>query len=160
MPVTSPAVEHTGPSSDTEKVRTISGVSFKHQVTGQDLGCSGNLVDATAEHIESSLINFRTTYLPDGVTLSGQVAAECDGKVVSLTRMYQGKGQMTITRFASKVYNLDEVPTDIQQMAIDDKDGLRLGPAKLLIVEREGITLIEGQQLVWDELVRVAGSLR
>lgn len=67
---------------------------------------------------------------------------------------------MTITRFASKVYNLDEVPADIQQMAIDGKDGLRLGPAKLLIVELEGITLIEGQQLVWDELVRVAGSLR
>lgn len=155
-------------------IGNMNGIEFKSEVGAVDLGCVGEIVDATAEDVDTSPLNFIPSYLPKGASFVGQGASSCDGKLVSLGRLYSGPTfEVNVARFSGPSSSATAPVERIQETSVGHKravliselpsPGMRRDSAqkawKLVIQEPFGITEIRANGLTLGEIMNISKGL-
>jgi hypothetical protein len=136
----------------------VNGITFQADPVG--LGCPVALTDAAEAEIRQSPIAFTATYLPEGYTFQYELAASCQGRVVSIGQVFAGpQGMLNIGRWATNKAALPEA--EPEAVTVAGKPAVKIGTgADLFLSEAFGMTEIAGAGLDYGQIVRIAEGLR
>ena len=104
-----------------------------------------------------------------------EVAASCDGQVISLSHWYD-HGQLNIVRFTGRAKTSSASIDRIQALEVAGKPAVVIGPipgepaalgldadiwaGKLILVEDFGITIIQTGGVPFEEVIKIAEGIR
>jgi hypothetical protein len=135
----------------------VNGVTFQEDPGG--LGCPVDLTDATDAQAAESALAFTATYLPEGYAFQYQLAAACQGRVVSVGKVFEGPGGvLNIARWTRRTAALPVA--DPVAVTVAGKPAVKIGAGtQVILAEQFGITELAGAGLSYAEIVKVAEGI-